>query len=158
MESINESLFAHNFPNKGNHVLRFGIEGLPENFDYLIRSRKDQFNTILFTKDKIGVIELYWNHEEPRCITIDYIWIDSNQRINGYTKALLDVAEQFATNIGLHQIRIHTETKAQKEYVTKLGYTEISSCENKDSGYSFSLLKKNLNQRSITKIKILESL
>lgn len=158
MESINETLFAYSFPNKGNHVLGFGLSELPENFDYILRGNKNRFNIILFTKDKIGVIELDWDNEHPRCITIDNLWIDHKLRIDGYTKTLLDVAEQFAINIGIHQIRIHTETKAQKEYILNRGYIEIDNYEDGDLGISFSLLEKTLIQHQIMKTKILESI
>lgn len=158
MESINENIFSDNFPNKGMHVLGFGLRELPENFDYILRGEEKRFNIILFTKDKIGVIELDWENEHPRCIVIDKIWINHEQRIDGYTKALLDVAEQFATNIGMHQIRIHTDTKAKKEYVSKRGYEEIDNYEDGDLGVSFTLLEKTLVQHQIMKTKILESI
>lgn len=158
MESINDTIFSSNFPNKGMHVLGFGLRELPENFDYILRGKEKEFNIILFTKDKIGVIELDWNNEHPRCIMIDYLWVDNKQRIDGYTKALLDVAEQFATNIGMYQIRIHTATKAQKEYILNRGYAEIDSYEDGDLGVSFTLLEKTLIQHQIMKTKILESI
>lgn len=158
MELINESIFSDNFPNKGMHVLRFGLRELPENFDYILRGKKNRFNVILFTKDKIGVIELDWNNEHPRCITIDDLWVDNKQRIDGYTKTLLDVAEQFATNVGMHQIRIHTDTNAKKEYILNRGYIEIDNYEDGDLGVSFSLLEKTLIQHQIMKTKILESI
>ncbi|MEC0126645.1 GNAT family N-acetyltransferase [Paenibacillus pabuli] len=109
-----------------------------------LRNRYEELN--FHIKNKAGEIvagvisTLCWNWLE-----IDFLWVEAEQRHQGYGSRLLSEVERIAREKSCDFIQLNTFSYQAPEFYKKHGYQLILTIENAPTGHSHYYFKKDLN-------------
>lgn len=142
--------------NESLRIIRAGLSAtnvakVPE----LLVLPDDDYLVVLYEDDKIvggAICEFDWGW-----LFIDTLWVDESLRGKAYGKLIMQAAESYAVEKGIHQVYLYTTSFQARPFYEKLGYTLFGEIKNRPQGHSFYFFQKsNLTTQAIDpRIKII---